>query len=149
MEESIQSTIHALLECQHALCLDLRYQMWQAYHDADPALENYIKSSLPMVATRVMTGLQLLDSAEANASLLKVAVLTLCKNYTEAGLVERQLTHSCRKAVNAQLCCSEHAAPFHKPNSILKEKDKFGTQSPSVFLLASFRLWAGSVVYVS
>ena len=65
----------------------LRYQMWQAYHDADPALKNYIKSSPPTVATRVMTGLQLLDSTEANASLLKVAVVTLCKNDTEAGFV--------------------------------------------------------------
>ncbi len=65
----------------------LRYQMWQAYHDADPDLKIYIKSSPPIVATRVMTGLQLLYSTEANASVLKVAVSTLCKNYTEAGFV--------------------------------------------------------------
>ena len=51
--------------------------MWQAYQHADPALEQYIKSSPPMVATRVMTGLQLLNATEANASVLKVAVQTL------------------------------------------------------------------------
>jgi hypothetical protein len=80
-------TIHALLECQHSLCLALRYQLWQAYQDAEPDLKAYIKSSPPLVATRVMTGLQLLNSPEANASVLKVAVSTLCKNYTEAGFV--------------------------------------------------------------
>ena len=83
-------TLHALLECQHALCSGcsaLRHQLWQAYQRADPALEEYIKSSPPMVATRVMTGLQLLNSTEANASVLKVAVQTLCKNYTVAGIV--------------------------------------------------------------
>ena len=75
--------IHALLECQHALSLALRHQMWQVYQDADSALGEFIKSSPPKVAIRVMTGLQLLNSPEANASLLKVAVLTLCKNYAE------------------------------------------------------------------
>ena len=34
-----------------------------------------------------MTGLQLLNDTEANASVLKVAVQTLCKNYTVAGIV--------------------------------------------------------------
>ena len=61
--------------------------MWQAYQDVEPDLKAYITSSPPLVATRVMTGLQLLNSPEANASVLKVAVSTLCKNYTEAGFV--------------------------------------------------------------
>ena len=74
---------HALLECQHALSLALRQQMWQEYQAADSALGDFIKSSSPKAATRVMTGLQLLSSPEANALMLKVAVLTLCKNYAE------------------------------------------------------------------
>ncbi len=44
-------------------------------------------SSSPLAATRVMTGLQLLNSSEANASLLKVAVLTLSKICIETGFV--------------------------------------------------------------
>ena len=46
--------------------LALWYQMWQAYQDVEPDLKDYIKSSPPLVATRVMTGLQLLNSTAAN-----------------------------------------------------------------------------------
>ena len=81
--------MHALLECQHALSLALRQQMWQEYQAADTEMEEFIKSSPPKVAIRVMTGLQLLNSPEANASLLKVAVLTLSKIYTETGCAPR------------------------------------------------------------
>ena len=43
-----------------------------------------------------MTGLQLLNSSEANASLLKVAVLTLSKIYTETGFVGAPLAGTSR-----------------------------------------------------
>ena len=80
-------TTHILLECQHSLRRLLRSKLWEEYREADPTLEAFIKSSPSLAATRVMTGLQLLNSHEANASLLKVAVLTLSKIYTETGFV--------------------------------------------------------------
>ena len=70
--------------------------LWKEYREADPALEEFIKSSSPLAATRVMTGLQLLNSSEANASLLKVAVLTLSKFYTETGSVGAPLAGTSR-----------------------------------------------------
>ena len=65
----------------------LRHQMWQVYQDADSALGEFIKSSPPKVAIRVMTGLQLLNSPEANASLLKVAGVNAMQELCRTGLV--------------------------------------------------------------
>ncbi len=51
-----------LLECKHSLRLLLRSNLWEEYREADPALEEFIKSSSPLAATRVLMGLQLLNS---------------------------------------------------------------------------------------
>ncbi len=55
---------------------------WNSRQLKHCSIETYIKSC-PLVATytRVRTGLQLLNSEDANASMLKVAVSTLCKRY--------------------------------------------------------------------
>ncbi len=74
-----------------------------------------------------MTGLQLLYSTEANASVLKVAVSTLCKNNTEAGFVGAPHVGASRAERAPQLsvgtsalCCSSsedtrgpNLAPLH------------------------------------
>jgi hypothetical protein len=64
---------HLLFECSDPNILSTRTLVLGLYEEFDPELDLYIKTTSPLEAARVMTGLQTVNSKTATDLLLKVA----------------------------------------------------------------------------
>jgi hypothetical protein len=71
--------IHYLITCQHPLKQLQRNNVWEAYRNADPELETFIKTQTTSTAARIMTGLQPINSSKAMSTMLEVGQDMLCK----------------------------------------------------------------------
>ena len=70
--------LHRVYECQHPLCVLTRTQVFRSIKNSFPSLADFLQSCSSMVGARVMTGLQLVNSAEAMSLMREVTQSKLC-----------------------------------------------------------------------
>lgn len=76
-------TLHTIMECEHSLLSLQRNSIWKEYTKTNPELTEFIKSLNPMVAARVMTGLQSTNSPNMVNYMLDVVQNLLCKMFED------------------------------------------------------------------
>ena len=85
---SVQTLQHPHAQSSHSLPHNMptpsikklqRNNVWEAYRNADPELETFIKTQTTSTAARIMTGLPPINSSKAMSTMLEVGQDMLCK----------------------------------------------------------------------